>query len=94
MKLTYQWESHFFGLREDYKLVIQDECFVLSFYGRGAFSFMDAYRLPIHLRKFHLKKLEKIIKKEKSEKGKTTKGGIARVPKFAVKPRNLKGKSR
>jgi hypothetical protein len=56
---------------------------------------MDAYRLPIHLRKFHLKKLEETLKKiRKEEQGKKAASTTAKVPKFALKPRTIKGKSR
>jgi len=56
---------------------------------------MEAYKLPIHLRKYHLKKLEEVLKKEnKSKQQSTGPKGSVKVPKIAMTPRNIKGKSR
>lgn len=85
--LIYHWEFPFFGLREEYKLAVHEECFTLGFYGRGTFSFTEAYNLPIHLRKFFLRKLEDEMKKEAEAKNKKMKGKdkLVRPPSFGTK---------
>ena len=35
------------------------------YYGKGAFTFSDSYTLPIYLRRFYLKRLEKEYMTEK-----------------------------
>jgi hypothetical protein len=49
----------FFGLQAKNKLDIHEEIFNLIFYSKGGFTFTEAYNLPITLRRFYLRRLNK-----------------------------------
>jgi len=56
-----RWKSplSFFGLQPKNKLDIHEEIFNLLHYAKGGFTFTEAYNLPITLRRFYLKRLNK-----------------------------------
>lgn len=54
----------FFGLTPSYKIIKEDQCFDLAFYGKGAFSYQEAYELPVYKRVYFIKKLNDTFKKE------------------------------
>tara|TARA_B000000557_G_C20645179_1_gene388061 strand:+ start:521 stop:727 length:207 start_codon:yes stop_codon:yes gene_type:complete len=56
----------FFGLRIEDKKYIHEEVFSLVHYGKG-FTFQDAYSMPIHLRKYYLKKIVDVAKAKEKE---------------------------
>jgi hypothetical protein len=49
----------FFGLHPKNKLDIHEEIFNLLHYANGGFTFIEVYNLPITLRRFYLKRLNK-----------------------------------
>jgi hypothetical protein len=53
----------FFGLPEEYKVILHKEIFTLAFYSEGAFPFSDVWELPTYLRKFYMKQLEETLEK-------------------------------
>jgi len=61
-----QWRSrlvrNFFGLSNKYIQSVYDEFFYLKYYGN--WSFIEAYNLPITIRRYFLEKLNKQIEKE------------------------------
>jgi len=61
--LIYQSGSHFFGLGSKYKQVVHDEIFSLCHYSNG-FTFNDVYNMPVHWRRYYMKKLVDIKEKE------------------------------
>ena len=64
-----QWKSllSFFGLQPKNKKDIHEEIFQLIYYHKGGFTFDEVYNLPIYLRKFYLKRLEKQYQDENKE---------------------------
>ena len=64
-----QWKSllSFFGLQPKHKKDIHEEIFQLIYYHKGGFTFDEVYNLPIYLRKFYLKRLEKQYQDENKE---------------------------
>tara|TARA_R110002110_G_scaffold380159_2_gene590726 strand:- start:415 stop:624 length:210 start_codon:yes stop_codon:yes gene_type:complete len=52
----------FFGLSSDYTATVYEELFVLKYHGN--WSFMEAYNLPITIRRWFLQRLADQIKKE------------------------------
>ena len=57
----------FFGLQPKHKKDIHEEIFQLIYYHKGGFTFDEVYNLPIYLRKFYLKRLEKQYQDENKE---------------------------
>ena len=52
----------FFGLSDDYVENVYEQFFFLKYY--GGWSFIEAYNLPVGLRKWFVNKLVEQIKKE------------------------------
>tara|TARA_R100000805_G_C3497589_1_gene29008 strand:+ start:53 stop:340 length:288 start_codon:yes stop_codon:yes gene_type:complete len=63
VKLTPDWT--FFGLTPKYRLTTQDQIFDLVYHSQGGFTYQDVYNMPVHLRVYHIKKIQKIFEKEK-----------------------------
>ena len=59
---------NFFGLDNDYMENVYEQFFSLKYY--GGWSFIEAYNLPIGLRKWFLKKLIDQIEKENEARAK------------------------
>ena len=57
----------FFYSTPEYKLQIHEEIFQLILHSKGGFTFTEAYNLPIYLRTFYLKRLQKFYKRSFSE---------------------------
>ena len=72
---TQRWRSRllrsFFGLNEDYTEIIYEEIFQLKYH--GGWSFIEAYNLPVVLRRWFLHRLEKQFFQEKEEIEKASK---------------------
>jgi hypothetical protein len=54
----------FFGLQNDYRAILHEEIFNLCYYGQGGFTQTDVYTMPIHLRRFYLRKLMSVKEEE------------------------------
>jgi hypothetical protein len=64
----------FFGLTSDYKLGLHEEIFSLCYYGKGGFSWDEVYNLPIHLRRFYISQVSKVIMEQnKAQQSEMTK---------------------
>jgi len=48
----------------EYKVELHNHLFELSFNSQGMLSFSDVYNMPIYLRKFYFKRLQKHYKDE------------------------------
>lgn len=58
----------FFGLGLNYKIGMHEEIFSLCYHGHGGFTWDEVYGLPIHLRRFYIKKVQEAIEtKNKAE---------------------------
>jgi hypothetical protein len=83
VQLTLDWT--FFGLTATYKLQMQDQIFDLVYYGKG-FSYTEVQELPVYLRVYFIRKLNKIFSDRNKEQEKAAKkahsNSRARPPKF------------
>lgn len=65
---------HFFGLTTEYKIGLHEEIFSLCYYGKGGFTWNEVYDLPIHLRRYYIKQIQKAIEeRNKAEKSQVSK---------------------
>ena len=62
----------FFGLTDNYIEAIYEQFFILKHH--GGWSFIEAYNLPVGLRMWWIKRLEKQIKEQKKQIDKASKG--------------------
>lgn len=77
----YLLQPTFFGLTPEYKLFLYEQLFDLCYYTQGAFSFNEAYELPIFLRNFYYKRLAEIKRKENENNEKSNRPNVK--PKIA-----------
>lgn len=78
---------HFFGLTPEYKIGLHEEIFSVCYYGKGGFTWNEVYDLPIHLRRYYLKQIQKAVdEKNKAEQAEISKSQ-SKVPKF-TKPQS------
>ena len=75
----------FFGLEAVDRVHLHEQIFDLIWHGEGRWDWDTIYNMPVHLRKFYVKKINKIfyeqnekIKKQNSKK--TSKPKIAKPP--------------
>ena len=52
----------FFGLGPKYRPLLHGQIFDLVYWGKGGFGWSDVYNMPVWLRTFYIKKIEKILK--------------------------------
>ena len=72
-KLTWRFRLRrtFFGLSDKYIEHVYDQFFLLKYH--GGWSFIEAYNLPVGLRRWYLERLVKQFEKEKEEYDKASK---------------------
>ena len=70
--LRYRSLLNFFGLNDEYIQAVYEEFFVLKYH--GGWSFIEAYNLPIVIRRWFLERLVKEIKTEAEHAKKAAKG--------------------
>ena len=71
----------FFGLTPTYKVAKQEHIFDLVYHSKGGFTYNDVYSMPVYLRVFYIKKLEKIFKERNNEHDKAMKQARSRQKK-------------
>ena len=59
--------STFLPFQLEYKIQVHEEIFNLSYYSQGGFTQDIVYNLPVYLRRFYLRKLVDVRKKENEE---------------------------
>ena len=78
--------SRFFGLAPDYKLQVYKEIHELVYYGNGGFTYQDVQSMPIHIRRFFIKRIEQDLNQQKKANEKAAKQakskGRVTAPKF------------
>ena len=57
VSLSLEWT--FFGLTSKYKVQKSEQIFDLIFHSKGAFTYNEVYHMPVYLRIFYLKRLNK-----------------------------------
>jgi hypothetical protein len=75
----------FFGLTPKYKVQKTEQIFDLIFHSNGAFTYNEVYNMPVYLRIFYMKRLNKYFKdKNKAEQDalKKSKSKSTSRPKF------------
>lgn len=70
--MRYRSLLNFFGLNDEYIQAVYEEFFVLKYH--GGWSFIEAYNLPIVIRRWFLERLVKEIKTEAEHAKKAAKG--------------------
>ena len=75
--------SRFFGLGPEYKLGLHKEIFSLCYHGQGGFSWDEVYNLPIHLRRFYIMEINKIVEQRNKAESEQQKKTASSAPKFA-----------
>lgn len=84
--------SRFFGLTPSYKFQVYDEVHDLVYYGKGGFLYSEVYNMPIHIRRYHIRKINELHEKhnEEHEKAMRQSSQMAKnVPKMPNVPKNL-----
>lgn len=85
--------SRFFGLTPSYKFQLYDEIHDLVYYGNGGFLYSEVYNMPIHIRRFHIRKINDLHEKHNEEHRKameTSNRTAQSIPKMPNIPKNLK----
>lgn len=84
--------SRFFGLTPDYKFQVYQEVHDLVYHGQGGFIYSEVYNMPIHIRRFHIKKVndlhEERNKAEESAMANARQSNSS-IPKMPNIPKNL-----
>jgi hypothetical protein len=79
-------DSTFFGLTQNYKIGVYQELFDLVYYGQGGFTYTDVSNMPIHIRRFFIKRIEQDLKKKQKAEQKASKAAQSKsrvtAPKF------------
>lgn len=75
----------FFGLGPDYKVGLHEELFSLCYYGKGGYIWSEVYDLPIHLRRFYIKKIQEELEKKNKAESEQYDKAKAKVPQFTPK---------
>ena len=59
--------SRFFGLTPNYKFQVYQEIHDLVYHGNGGFIYSEVYVMPIHIRRYHIKKIDELHRKRNDE---------------------------
>lgn len=59
--------STFFGLTPEYKFQVYQEVHDLVYYGNGGFIYSEVYQMPIHIRRYHIRKIDGLHKQQNEE---------------------------
>jgi len=78
MTKTWRFRSQrtFFGLSNDYMSNVYEQFFLLKYH--GGWSFIEAYNLPVKLRTWFMKRLQKQFKQEAAQMKKSQSGSKSR----------------
>ena len=83
--------SRFFGLTPNYKFQVYDEIHDLVYYGKGGFLYSEVYNMPIHIRRYHIRKINE-LHKERNEKHdeamRKAQQGSTSIPKMPNMPKS------
>ena len=82
----------FFGLTPEYKKQVYQEVHDLVYYGNGGFIYSEVYQMPIHLRRYHIRKIDVLHKKQNEEIEKARQGNST-TPSIPKSPNVNKGRS-
>ena len=74
----------FFGFKPEDRVLLHESLFNLVWTGAGRWTWQDLYNMPVYLRRFWIRKLNKMTE-EAAEKNKTAKNKTT-VPKVVKSP--------
>jgi hypothetical protein len=60
----FQLEQTFFGFKPEDRVPLHENIFDMIWYAEGRWSWDDIYHMPIFLRKFYVKKMNKIFQQK------------------------------
>ena len=66
--------SNFFGLKPEHKDKIHEELFTLLYYSNGGFGHTEVYQMPVYLKRYYLRHLTSVKKKEQKNQEQANKG--------------------
>ncbi len=79
--LKCQCPFSFFGLGSDYRPSLHNSLFDIAYHSNGGFTWDAVYEMPVHLRRYYLKRLHDVKKKEQEEMDKAkSKSKAPRMP--------------
>lgn len=85
--------SRFFGLTPEYKFQVYQEVHDLVYHGQGGFIYSEVYNMPIHIRRFHIRKVNDLHEeRNKAQEDAMAKSqqSVKSIPKAPNIPKNLK----
>jgi len=85
--------SRFFGLTPEYKFQVYQEVHDLVYYGNGGFIYSEVYNMPIHIRRYHIRKINDLHEeRNKAEQDAMAKSqqSVKQIPKMPNIPKSLK----
>jgi len=81
-------ESHFFGLTPEYRIFVFRQIHEIVFHGKGGYDYTTIYNMPVWLRTFTYKSIEKFYADEKEQVEKAQTGNSSpKVPTYSTKAR-------
>ena len=81
--------STFFGLTPSYKNVVHQQIHDLVFHGGGGFKHSEVYNMPIWMRKFHIKTIQKHLDDQEEQRKKIEKSqqsNLKQITRPNIKP--------
>ena len=89
---SYPLESTFFGLTQEYRPILHREINQLVYHGGGGYTHDQVYSMPIWLRRFYIRDINRIIE-EQNQKSKenspTDQKGFQGPPDFITNNPNI-----
>lgn len=85
--------SRFFGLTPEYKFQVYREIHDLVYHGQGGFIYSEVYNMPIHIRRFHIRKVNDLHEeRNKAHEDAMSKSqqNVKSIPKMPNIPKNLR----
>ncbi len=66
-------DSTFFGLTRNYKLHVADQIFDLTYHSQGAFSYTEVRNMPVYMRLYYMRRLNKLFEDQNKSREKSIK---------------------
>ena len=66
-------DSTFFGLTRKYKLNVADQIFDLTYHSKGAFSYTEVRNMPVYMRLYYMRRLNKLFEDQNKSREKSVK---------------------
>lgn len=83
---AFRWVWISFGLPPNYRIALYEEIFNLCYYSNGGFSHSEVYHMPVHMRRFFIRKLTSTKQEEAAQHEAASKGGSKGGPPKVDRP--------